>query len=153
MDTRRNAVNDQAQLFLADVEDALNIPTSYRDTTPVPTIGDAAPVEQPGRPSMSQRATDISGVMIAAGIASLPIGGMSALVIYTLGNADPVSLAIGAGAPASLAVPIIALSSLVKRVKRAAPVHVHNYSGPVDQRTTNATARGVWAKNQVRGVR
>ena len=159
MDARQTAANDQAQRFLAAVEDAMApaMPTTYRDDTPVPAIGTTPPVtDQPGarRPPMSQRATDASALMLSAGVASLPIGGMTSLVLYTLGHADPVSLAIGAGAPASLAIPIIALSSLVKRAKRAAPdVHHHHYNAPVDQRTVNADARGVWAKNQVRGTR
>lgn len=152
MDARQTAVNDQAQRFLADIEDVLAAPTAYRDDSPVPAVGDAPPAVQPGRPPMSQRATDASVMMLSAGAASLPIGGMTALVIYTLGTADPVALAIGAGAPAALAVPILALSSLIKRAKTAAPdVHHHHYNGSVDQRTVNA--RGVWAKNQVRGTR
>lgn len=156
MDARQTAANDQARQFLADVEDALApaMPTAYRDDSPLPAIGTAAPVAQPGRPPMSQRATDASALMLSAGVASLPIGGMTSLVLYTLGHADPVSLAIGAGAPVSLALPILALSHLVKRGKQAAPnVHHHHYNGPVDQRTVNADARGVWAKNQVRGTR
>jgi hypothetical protein len=152
----RHATTDQARAFLADIEDALTptAPTSYRDETPAPTIGTTPAVPQPGRPPMSQRATDASALMLSAGIASVPIGGMTALVIYALGHADPVSLGIGACAPAALAVPILALSQLVKRTKQAAPdTHHHHYNAPVDQRTVNATARGVWAKNQVRGTR
>jgi len=151
---------DRAEVtkLAAAVEEALAeaLPTSYRDNSPLPAYGPTPPVPQPGarRPPMSQRATDASALMLSAGVASLPIGGMTSLVLYTLGHTDPVSLAIGAGAPASLAIPIIALSSLVKRAKRAAPdVHHHHYNAPVDQRTVNADARGVWAKNQVRGIR
>jgi len=149
-----DTTSEQARKLIDAVNDAMAVPTSHRDTTPVPAIGTAPPVPQPGRPPMSQKATDASVMMLSAGVASLPIGGMSALVIYVLGNANPVSLAIGAGAPIALAVPIIALSSFIKRAKNAAPdVHHHHYNGPVDQRTVNADARGVWAKNQVRGLR
>jgi len=130
------------------------IPTSFRDETPVPAVGNALPVVQPGRPPMSQKATDASVLMLSAGAASLPIGGMTALVIYTLGNANPVSLTVGALAPAALAVPILALSRLVKRAKQAAPdVHNHHYNGDVhqDYSTVNTTTRGVWAhtRNQL----
>jgi hypothetical protein len=143
----------RAQQIIDAVNDALAA-TSFRDETPLPAVGDTPPVDQPGRPPMSQKATDASVLMLSAGVASLPIGGMTALVIYTLGQADPVALAIGAGAPAALAVPILAIAHLVKRAKAAAPdVHHHHYNGPVDQRTVNADARGVWAKNQVRGGR
>ncbi|MGC2997431.1 hypothetical protein ACPF8X_03240 [Streptomyces sp. G35A] len=141
----------RAQQLIDAVNEALAVPTAHRDDTPVPTVGDTPPVAQPGRPPMSQRATDASVMMLSAGAASLPIGGMTSLVIYTLGSANPVSLAIGAAAPAALAVPIFALARLVKRAKT--PVHHHHYNGAVDQRTVNATALGLYAKNQVKGTR
>jgi hypothetical protein len=156
MDARQTASTDQARAFLAELEDAMApaVPTSYRDDSPVPAVGPTPPVPQPGRPPMSQRATDASALMLSASVASVPIGGMASLVLYTIGHTDPTSLAIAAGAPAALAVPILALSLLVKRAKQAAPdVHHHHYNAPVDQRTVNADARGVWAKDQVRGTR
>jgi hypothetical protein len=101
---------------------------------------------------MSQKATDASALMLSAGVASIPLGGMTSLVIYALGAVDPVSLAIAAGAPAALAIPILALARFARRAKEvveaAPPTHHHHYNGPVyqDQRTVNSTARGVWAK-------
>ncbi|MET8571886.1 hypothetical protein [Streptomyces sp. NPDC004783] len=143
------ALNDQADRLIAAVNEALSTPTAYRDETPVPSIGSALPITQPGRTPMSQRATDMSVLMLSAGAASVPIGGMTALIIYALGNANPVSLAIGAGAPAALAVPILALSSLTKRAKAAAPdTHQHIYQGTVIQRTVNTTTRGIWAQTR-----
>ncbi|GAA3595294.1 hypothetical protein [Streptomyces osmaniensis] len=146
--------SEQARKLIDAVNDAMAVPTSYRDETPVPKVGDTPPVPQAGRPPMSQKATDASVMMLSAGVASVPIGGMTSLVIYTLGHADPVSLAIGAAAPAALAVPIIALSMLIKRAKSAVPdVHHHHYAGNVDQRTVNSNTRGVWAsnRNQLKG--
>ncbi|MGW0015397.1 hypothetical protein ACWDVX_37325 [Streptomyces tendae] len=148
-----------AVAFLADVEEALAAanrppmptPTSFRDETPVPAIGNALPISQPGRPPMSQRATDASVLMLSAGAASIPVGGVTALIIYVLGNADPTALAVGAAAPIALAVPILALTSLVRRAKetvQAAPPTIHqHYTGTViqDQRTVNTTTRGMWA--------
>ncbi|MFG2276980.1 hypothetical protein ACGFNY_45395 [Streptomyces chartreusis] len=144
-------LDDQAQRLINAVNAALEAPTSYRDETPVPAVGSALPVPQPGRTPMSQRATDASVLMLSAGAASVPIGGMAALVIYALGQANPVSLAIGAGAPIGLAVPIVALSSLIKRAKRAAPdVHHHVYEGTViqDYSQVNTNTRGVWASTR-----
>ncbi|MFD6725730.1 hypothetical protein ACWHA6_37735 [Streptomyces anthocyanicus] len=134
----------------AAVRDAIR-QTHYRDDSPLPAVGSALPVPQPGRPPMSQKATDASALMLSAGVASLPIGGMTSLVIYTLGHADPVSLTIGAAAPAILALPILALSSLIKRTKQAAPdVHHHHYNGNViqDHRQVNTTTKGVWARTR-----
>ncbi|WP_329474263.1 hypothetical protein OIE75_40845 (plasmid) [Streptomyces sp. NBC_01723] len=151
------AINDQAQRLIAAVEDAMTTPTRFRDETPVPAIGNALPIAQPGRTPMSQRATDASALILSAGVASIPLGGATALVIYVLGNADPVALAVGAGAPIGLAVPIFALTRLVRRAKevvQAAPPVIHqHYSGTVvqDQRTVNTNTRGVWAhtRNQL----
>lgn len=163
MDARQTA----AHAFLAEVEDALaeaakpeqpvpSVPTSYRDDT-LPaesTIGPTPPVPQPGarRPPMSQKATDASVLMLSAGVASVPIGGMASLVAYTLGHVDPTTLAIAAAAPASLALPILALCRLAGRarqvVEAAPPVHHHHYAGPVDQRAVTNTAKGLIARNR-----
>lgn len=151
------AINDQAQRLIAAVNDAMATPTRFRDETPVPAIGNALPIPQPGRTPMSQKATDTSVLMLSAGAASIPIGGVTALIIYVLGNADPVALAVGGGAPITLAVPIFALTRLVHRAKetvQAAPPTIHqHYTGTVhqDQRTVNTTTRGMWAttRNQL----
>ncbi|MFC9891426.1 hypothetical protein [Streptomyces pilosus] len=152
--TRQPALDDQADRLIAAVNEALAAPTRYRDETPVPAIGNALPVPQPGRTPMSQRATDLSVMMLSAGAASIPFGGMTALVIYALGNANPVSLAIGAGAPIGLAIPILALSRVVKRAKetvQAAPPVIHqHYTGTVvqDQRQVNTINRGIVANTR-----
>lgn len=122
-------------------------PTSFRDETPLPKRGTALPVAQPGRPPMSQRATDISGIMLAGSVASVPLGGMTCLVLYTLDQVDPLSLTIGASAPVAL---ILAIGALLRRAKGVLPeVHHHHYSGPVhqDQRQTHTKNSGVWVKN------
>jgi hypothetical protein len=131
-----------------------NIPTFHRDETKPPAYGPTPPVPQPGRPPMSQRATDASALMLSAGIASIPIGGMTSLVVYTLGQVDPTTLAIAAIAPASLALPILALCRLANRAKQAVeaapPVIHHHYNGPVrvDARTVNSKNSGVWASTR-----
>ena len=125
--------------------------TNYRDHAPVPQYGDAPPVPQPGRPPMSQTAVDVSTMMLSASVASVPIGGMTALVLYVIGHADPTSLAIGAAAPISLAIPILALCRLAGRAKQvveAAPPVIHqHYTGPVAQKHIHSRTGGVWVKN------
>ncbi|MFD8199994.1 hypothetical protein [Streptomyces sp. NPDC059701] len=119
-------------------------PTSFRDPSPIPQYGTTPPVTQPGRPPMSQRATDISGVMLAGSVASVPLGGMTCLVLYTLDQVNPVSLAIGASAPVAL---VLAVAALLRRAKGVLPEeHHHHYTGPVDQRNVHSSTRGVWAK-------
>jgi len=124
--------------------------TSYRDTTPIPTIGTAPPVAQEGRPPMSQKAVDDSVRMLSAGVASLPIGGMAALVLHVLGTVDPTQLAIGAAAPVALVLAVTRLLGRARQVVEAAPAeHHHHYNGPVyqDQREQRTENRGVWVKN------
>lgn len=151
---KQNAVDVQADRLIAAVNEAITAPTRYRDETPVPAIGTAPPVLQPGRTPMSQRATDASVLMLSAGAASIPFGGMTALVIYALGQANPISLAVAAGAPLGLTLPILALSSLVKRAKetvQAAPPVIHqHYTGTVvqDQRQVNTTTHGIVANTR-----
>ncbi|KRV47475.1 hypothetical protein AQ490_06080 [Wenjunlia vitaminophila] len=105
------------------------IATSYRDPSPIPAVGSTPPVAQPGRPPMSQRAADASGVMLAGGIATLPVGAAATAVLWASGQADPAVIACICAAPTAL---VIALSRLVTRAKAAAvepPVHHHHYEG------------------------
>jgi hypothetical protein len=139
-------LDDQARQLLAAVEEAMRTPTSYRDDAPVPMVGTAPPVAQPGRPPMSQKATDVSALMLSGGLASLPIGAAASLVLWASGHADPMVIAVICAAPTTL---ILALSRLVKRAKETAPDEIHNhYNGPVyqDQRNVHSSTRGVWAK-------
>ncbi|TLQ39003.1 hypothetical protein [Streptomyces marianii] len=129
----------EARRLIADAyRPTPTVPTSYRDTSPVPAIGDTPPVPQPGRPPMSQRATDVSGVMLAAGAASLPIGGSVSLVLYTLGHVDPVSLAIGAGAPVAF---VAAIAAALRRLQGVHTEHHHHYSGTVVQDHSSVTTK------------
>jgi len=139
-------LNDQAQQLLAAIEDAMQPPTSYRDDTPTPLVGTTPPVAQPGRPPMSQGATDASVLMLAGGAATSMVGLTTAVVMYVSQYADPVVCAVVFGAPTTL---VLALSRLVKRAKNAMPdEHHHHYNGTVyqDQRNVHSSTRGVWAK-------
>ncbi|MFH8620140.1 hypothetical protein ACH4E8_34370 [Streptomyces sp. NPDC017979] len=145
----RPLTNDEAEAA-RQLIDAAYGPTSYRDPAPLPTVGTTPPVVQPGRPPMSQKATDVSGVMLAAGAASLPLGGATSLVLYTLGTVDPAALAIGAAAPVAL---VLAVGSLLRSLGAARAdahtEHHHHYAGTVRQETTNvsSTTKGLFAKN------
>ncbi|MFB6977704.1 hypothetical protein [Streptomyces scopuliridis] len=142
---------DQAQKLIDAVNDALAPPTAYRDDTPVPIVGSAPPVPQPGRPPMSQKATDASALMLSGGVATVLAGGGVSLVMVASGSADPVVCAIVFGAPAVL---VLALSRLVKRAKSAVeampPVEHHHYNGTVvqDQRSITTQTRGVIANTR-----
>ena len=103
---------------------------------------------------MSQRATDASALMLSAGLASLPLGAAATGVLWASGHADPTVIGLACAAPIGLAVPILALSRLVKRVKEtveAAPAEIHqHYTGTViqDQRQVNTTTYGIIANTR-----
>ncbi|MFE0654181.1 hypothetical protein ACFVZH_37120 [Streptomyces sp. NPDC059534] len=161
----REAAAARAADLIADVEAALAeaaapapapVPTAYRDDSPLPATGDTLPVAQPGRPPMSQRATDASAMMLAGGAGTLMAGTGAGAALWALGGIDPLVLALAVGAPVAV---VAALSHLVRRVGQAAaeaaPItHHHHYNGPVDARqehhTTAPTTRGVFARTTMR---
>jgi hypothetical protein len=123
--------------------------SSYRDDSPTPAYGATPPVAQPGRPPMSQRATDASALMLSGSVAALSVGGATSLVLYTLGQVDPLTLAIGAAGPVAL---VLAAGSLLRSLGRAKAdthtEHHHHYTGPVHQEhhTMNSSTKGLFAR-------
>lgn len=150
--THDDTLHRAAQIAAA-VDAVYAQPTHYRnDTLPsTPTTGTTPPVPQPGRPPMSQKATDDSVRMLTAGWLTLCTGAAASAVLHFSAQADPTVVGLVAAVPAGLAIPVLALSHLAKRVKEtveAAPAeHHHHYNAPVhqDARTINATNRGLWA--------
>ncbi|MFJ5027125.1 hypothetical protein ACIQB5_03315 [Streptomyces sp. NPDC088560] len=135
----------EARRIIADAyRPAPETPTAHRDDTPLPRYGSTPPVAQPGRPPMSQGATDAS-VLILSGAAATSMTGLTAAVLmYVSQTANPVVCAIVFGAPTAF---VLALAKLAKRAQPAPDIHQH-YEGPVyqDQRNVHTTTRGVWAK-------
>ena len=131
-----------------------NIPTSYKDCTPVPAYGLNPSVPQPGRAPMSQSAVDYSARMLSTGVASVLFSASASGILIASGHANPTVVGIIIAAPAFIAVPVLALSRLVKRAKEVAetapPVIHQHYTGTVhvDARTVNSTNRGVWASTR-----
>lgn len=125
-------------------------PTAYRDDTPVPAHGDTPAVAQPGRPPMSQGATDASVLMLAGGTTTAMVGGTAAVLMYVSQYADPLVCGLVFGAPTAL---VLALARLAKRAKPAPDIH-HHYEGPVyqDRRTVHSRTNGVWAKTNNREI-
>lgn len=148
-----------ANAFSQALEQATATPTSYNNPDlpswqDGPSIGTTPPVDQPGRPSMSKAATNISGVMIASTYPILALGAAATGVMWGSGYADPTVIGYICATPVGLAIPILALSRLVKRTKetvQAAPPVIHqHYTGTVvqDQRQVNTTTRGLIANTR-----
>lgn len=145
--TPTDADRDQAERWLAALDD---IPTSFRDRTPLPARGTSPPVPQPGRPPMSQKAVDASALMLSGGVATVLVGGTASLFMVATGLADPTVVGIVAAAPIAVAVPIAAVTRLLKRAKQAVPGDTHHhYNAPVTHttNTTHSTAKGIVVKN------
>ncbi|MEU8469578.1 hypothetical protein AB0F30_16920 [Streptomyces sp. NPDC029006] len=149
----------RAAQIAAAVDDIYEQPTSFRDGT-LPTtytIGLTPPVAQPGRPPMSQRAVDLNTTILTSSVLTVSLGGAATGILWASGHADPTVVGCIVAAPAALAIPILALSRLLKRAKEtveAAPPVIHqHYTGTVhqDTRTVNSTNRGIWAhtRNQI----
>ncbi|MDQ0694240.1 hypothetical protein [Streptomyces sp. W4I9-2] len=149
---RRNA--DQIMAAINEIGQA----TYHRDETPLPVVGSAPPVEQPGRASMSQRAVDRNVTIITSSILTLAAGGAASAVLWSSGHANETVIAWICGGvvavPVALTLPVLALKGLMKNareVAEAAPTPVTNhFHGTVhhDSRTVTSTTRGVIANTR-----
>ncbi|MFE4961666.1 hypothetical protein [Streptomyces sp. NPDC056660] len=141
----------EAARIIADAyRPAPDVPTSYRDTSPLPAYGDTPPVAQQGTPPMSQRAVDTSRLMLTAGLSTVPPGLIAIGVLIASRHADPTVIGMICAAPAAVAVPILALARLFTRVAEDAPDehHHHHYSGPVRQENTTTHTHGLIARTR-----
>ncbi|MFJ3878052.1 hypothetical protein ACIPW5_11390 [Streptomyces sp. NPDC090077] len=138
-----------ANRLIAAVNEALRPATAYRDDSPLPRVGATPPVAQPGRPPMSQRATDISSLMLAAGLATVPPGLVAIGVLVASGYADPAVIGMICAIPAALAIPLLAVARLLRGAQGIVPAEQHHhYNGPVSQQHHNVSTqtRGLFAK-------
>lgn len=139
--TPTDADRAQAARLLAALDE---IPTRFRDETPLPAYGSTPPVPQPGIPPMSQKATDAGRLMMYGGLATVPPGLMLTAVLVASEHADPTVVGIIFGAPIAL---VLAIARLATRAKGVLPEeHHHHYNAPVDQRTQQTKTSGLWAR-------
>jgi hypothetical protein len=131
----------RAAEIAAAVDAVYEKPTSFRDDSPVPAIGTAPPVPQPGRPPMSQRAVDLNTTILSSSILTAVLGGAVSAVLWASGEANPTVIkwicACAVAAPVAIATAFLAAKSLAKSAKevvQAAPPEIHqHYSGHVHQ--------------------
>lgn len=156
--TEDQRIDRIADAFSQALDQATAVPTFYRDETELPAIGTAPPVQQPGRPPMSQKAVDLNTTILTSSVFTAALGGSATAILWASGQAN--STVIGwvcacvVAAPAALAVPVLAIKSLMKSAKdvveAAPPVHNHHYNGDVyqDYRSTNSKTHGIVAINR-----
>ncbi|WP_428956200.1 hypothetical protein [Streptomyces sp. cg35] len=125
-DSLERAIREAAAAVAEDLP-----PTSYKDESATPKIGQAPPAEQPGRPPMSQKAVDDSARMLSASVLTVALGGAISGVLYVSVKADPVVVGLIAATPPAA---LLSLRSLTKSIKRLVPdQHHHHYEAPVTQ--------------------
>jgi hypothetical protein len=141
------ATNPLTDAIIDAAIDAAIEKAKHHSTTPTAVIGNSPPVEQPGRPGMSSKATDDSVRMICfGGMTLLTCGGVS-LVMVTSEVADPTAIGTFFG---GLAVLALTVARLLRRAGEAAPPEINQtYTGPIyqDQRNVQNKNNGVWVKN------
>lgn len=130
--------------------EATAMPTNYRDTTPVPVIGNAAPVVQPDSRIVPQWAAGVAvaSIGVGAGITGLGCGAwliLQGLASVTLFGVLAVTLPF-----AGVAAVLTAAGSAVARARAANVTTTNIYEGTVIKRTdVTSTARGIGARSRI----
>ncbi|MCX4919937.1 hypothetical protein [Streptomyces sp. NBC_00687] len=136
--------------------------TRYKDIVPAPaqpTVGDAVPVAQPGRPAMSQRATDHAAIVIAYSVGSLPVGGAISLVLWQLSSVSSTTLTVVGVSATGFVIAIGQAARMIGRAVRdgasALPTPtVNQYTGTVHVQHTelHTTTKGLGrTRNELTG--
>lgn len=122
----------------AAVENAIH--EMRRDST-------SPPASQRDVPAMSARTTEFTRSVMYCSLATVPPGLIAVAVMVASEHANPTVIGMICAAPAAIAVPILALARLIRRVGEAAPGDTHNhYSGTVYQQQHTANSKAVWNK-------
>ena len=125
-------------------------PTSFRDYSPVPAIGDTPPVHQPDKRIVPEWAAGIAVASIGIGAGVTGIGCGAWLVLEGLSSMTLLGV-IGIFAPfAGIGFAAIAVGGAISRARRASTTNI--YKGSVVQRTEiTSTARGIGARSRIEG--
>ncbi|WP_306317246.1 MULTISPECIES: hypothetical protein [unclassified Streptomyces] len=144
----QRSVSPETQKILDDIERIYSKPVPKVVHAPVegPRVS-PPPAPQPGRTPMSQRATDLSGLMLAGGASGFMLGTPVAGILWASGYANPTVIAIVFGAPTALA---LAISRVIRRANQHAEagrdIHQH-FHGDVhqDHSQTETKTYGIFA--------
>ncbi|AEM88664.1 hypothetical protein [Streptomyces violaceusniger] len=130
---------ESIRLLAEGYSDTTPVATRYKDVVPAPTqptVGNALPFAQHGRPPMSQKATDHATLVIVYTWGSLPVGGAISLVLWQLSSVSPMQLTFAGLGAAGVFIAIGAAARMIGRAFRdgasALPDHtVNQYTGTV----------------------
>ncbi|MFI1763195.1 hypothetical protein ACH41H_14270 [Streptomyces sp. NPDC020800] len=150
--------NDQAateaRRIIADAyRPAPEMPTAYRDTSPLPAYGNTPPVPQPDRRIVPAWAAGTAIAGIGVGAACVGIGCGVWLACQGFAAVSLTSVLFVTLPIAALAAIVAAIGSAVRSVKDATSEHHHHYAGPVRQENTTTHTCGLIARthNELHG--
>lgn len=124
--------------------------TSFRDTSPVPAIGAAAPVVQPDSRIVPEWAIGAAVASIGIGAGVTGIGCGAWLVLQGLSSVTLLGVIAVIAPFAGISVAALAVGGAVAKARRSSTTNV--YQGTVIKRTEiTSTARGIGARSQIEG--
>ena len=144
-----STVEARRLLDTAFPEKAPLAPTSYRDTTPVPKIGDTPPVPQPDHRIVPPWAAGIAVASIGVGAGVTGAGCGAWLVLQGLSSITLMGVLAGTLPFAGLAAVITAAGMAISRARAVISTTHHHYEGDVTQNIENhttANTRGMFAR-------
>ncbi|MEU0603592.1 hypothetical protein ABZ484_36020 [Streptomyces sp. NPDC006393] len=125
---------------------APEVPTSYRDTSPLPAYGDTPPVLQPDRRIVPAWAAGTAVAGIGVGAACVGVGCGVWLACQGFAAVSLTSVLFVTLPIAAVAAVVAAMGSALRSLKAAHTEHHHHYAGPVRQENTTTHTRGVFAR-------
>jgi len=144
-----NTADDQARQLIDAVNDAMKAPTAYRDTTPVPAVGDTPPVDQPETRRVPTWATGIAVASIGIGAGAVGIGCAVWLAAKGLAAITLTGVLAALSPFVGLAVLALAIGAAIAKASRASTTNVYKGSVSVTNKTEiSSTARGLFARNR-----
>ncbi|WP_442803641.1 hypothetical protein OG411_29945 [Streptomyces pseudogriseolus] len=139
----------RAQQLIDAVNDAMGKPTSYRDDTPVPKIGDTPPVPQPDSRRVPSWATGIAVASIGVGAGAVGIGCAVWLAAKGLAAITLTGVLAALSPFVGLAALVLAIGAAISRIGRASTTNVYKGSVSVTNKTEiRSTAKGLFARNR-----
>ncbi|TWV41321.1 hypothetical protein FRZ03_21300 [Streptomyces misionensis] len=148
--TEAEAVTEARRIIEDAYRPAPQIPTAYRDETPLPAYGPTPPVPQPDRRIVPAWAagTAVAGIGVGATCVGVGCGiwlACQGFAAVTLTSVLFVTLPI-----AAVAAVAAAIGATLRSLKATQTVTHHHYAGPVRQQTNTITAPtyGLIARNR-----
>ncbi|MEU0179492.1 hypothetical protein ABZ178_40080 [Streptomyces massasporeus] len=138
----------EARRIIADAyRPAPDMPTAYRDTSPLPAYGSTPPVPQPDRRIVPAWAAGTAVAGIGVGAACVGVGCGVWLACQGFAAVSLTSVLFVTLPIAALAAVVASIGTALRSLKATRTETHHHYTGPVNQENTTSHTRGVFARN------